>query len=146
MRLVSDLLKSKGHQVWAVAPDHAVYDALKLMADKNIGALLVLEGDRLIGIFSERDYARKVILKGKTSKNIPVKEIMSSEVVYVRPEQTIEDCMVLMTDRHIRHLPVLEGKQLVGMISIGDVVGSIIFEQGFEIKQLETYITGLLHG
>ena len=146
MRLVSDLLKSKGHQVWSVIPDQAVYDALKLMADKNIGALLVLEGDRLIGIFSERDYARKVILKGKTSKNIPVKEIMSSEVVYVRPEQTIEDCMVLMTDRHIRHLPVLEGKQLVGMISIGDVVGSIIFEQGFEIKQLETYITGLLHG
>ena len=146
MRLVSDLLKSNGHQFWTVAPAPAVYDALKLMADKNIGALLVLEGDRLIGIFSERDYARKVILKGKASKNIPVKEIMSSEVVYVRPEQTIEDCMVLMTDRHIRHLPVLEGKQLVGMISIGDVVGSIIFEQGFEIKQLETYITGLLHG
>ena len=146
MRLVSDLLKSKGHQVWTIAPDHAVYDALKLMADKNIGALLVLEGDRLIGIFSERDYARKVILKGKASKNISVKEIMSSEVVYVRPEQTIEDCMVLMTDRHIRHLPVLEGKQLVGMISIGDVVGCIISEQGFEIKQLETYITGLLHG
>ena len=146
MRLVSDLLKSKGHQVWSVIPDQAVYDALKLMADKNIGALLVLDKDRLVGIFSERDYARKVILKGKSSKNIPVKEIMSSEVVYVRPEQTIQDCMALMTDRHIRHLPVLEGKQLVGMVSIGDVVGSIIFEQGFEIKQLETYITGLLHG
>ena len=146
MRLVSDLLKSKGHQVWSVIPDQAVYDALKLMADKNIGALLVLDKDRLVGIFSERDYARKVILKGKSSKNIPVKEIMSSEVVYVRPEQTIQDCMALMTDRHIRHLPVLEGEQLVGMVSIGDVVGSIIFEQGFEIKQLETYITGLLHG
>ncbi len=146
MRLVSDLLKSKGHEIWSVTPDRPVYDALKLMADKNIGALLVLEGDRLIGIFSERDYARKVILKGKSSKNIPVKEIMSPEVVYVRPEQTIEDCMALMTDRHIRHLPVLEGQQLVGMVSIGDVVGSIIFEQGFEIKQLETYITGLLHG
>ena len=146
MRLVSDLLKSKGHQVWSVIPDQAVYDALKLMADKNIGALLVLDKDRLVGIFSERDYARKVILKGKSSKNIPVKEIMSSEVVYVRPEQTIQDCMALMTNRHIRHLPVLEGEQLVGMVSIGDVVGSIIFEQGFEIKQLETYITGLLHG
>lgn len=146
MRLVSDLLKSKGHEVWSVIPDRPVYDALKLMADKNIGALLVLEGERLIGIFSERDYAREVILKGKASKNIPVKEIMSSEVVYVRPEQTIADCMALMTDRHIRHLPVLEGKQLIGMISIGDVVRSIIFEQGYEIKQLETYITGLLHG
>ena len=146
MRLVSDLLKSKGHEVWSVTPDHPVYDALKLMADKNIGALLVMEGDQLIGIFSERDYARKVILKGKASKSIPVKEIMSTEVVYVRPEQTIADWMALMPDRRIRHLPVLEGKQLVGMISIGDVVGSIIFEQGFEIKQLETYITGLLHG
>lgn len=146
MRSVSYLLKSKGHQVWSIAPDKPVYDALKLMAARNIGALLVLEGDRLVGIFSERDYARKVILKGKSSKNIPVKEIMSSEVVYVLPEQTIEDCMALMTDRHIRHLPVLEGKQLVGIISIGDVVGSIIFEQGFEIKQLETGITGLLRG
>lgn len=146
MRLVSDLLKSKGHEVWSVTPDHPVYDALKLMADKNIGALLVLEGDQLIGIFSERDYARKVILKGKASKNIPVKEIMSLEVVYVRPEQTIADCMALMTDRRIRHLPVLEGRQLVGLISIGDVVGSIIFEQGLQIKEIETDITGVLRG
>lgn len=146
MRLVSDLLKSKGSEVWSVTPDRAVYDALKLMADKNIGALLVLEGDRLIGIFSERDYARKVILKGKASKNIPVKEIMSLEVVYVRPEQTIADCMALMTDRRIRHLPVLEGRQLVGLISIGDVVGSIIFEQGLQIKEIETDITGVLRG
>ncbi len=146
MRLVSELLKSKGHDVWTVTPDIAVYDALKLMAEHNIGAVMVLEKDMLVGIFSERDYARKVILEGKTSKNLSVKEIMSSGVVYVQPEQSIEDCMALMTDKHIRHLPVLEGQQLIGMISIGDVVRSIIYEQGYEIKQLETYITGLLHG
>ena len=142
MKSVSQLLRAKGHEVWWITPDTSVYDALKLMADKNVGALLVLEADNLVGIFSERDYARKVILKGKSSKDTPVKEIMSSQVFYVRPEQSIEECMALMTDKRIRHLPVLEGNQLVGMISIGDVVKAIISEQEFTIKQLENYITG----
>jgi len=142
MKSVSQLLRAKGREVWWVTPDTSVYDALKLMADKNVGALLVLEADKLVGIFSERDYARKVILKGKASKDTPVKEIMSSQVFYVRPEQSIEECMALMTNKRIRHLPVLEGNQLVGLISIGDVVKAIISEQEFTIKQLENYITG----
>ncbi len=146
MKLVSEILDLKGHAVWTVTPDYAVYDALKLMADKNIGALMVFEDDRLVGIFSERDYARKVILEGKASKNITVKEIMSTEVIFVHPEESIKDCMAFMTQKHIRHLPVLESQKLVGMASIGDVVKTIISEQGIEIKQLEGYITGLLHG
>ncbi|MFQ5823360.1 MAG: CBS domain-containing protein [bacterium] len=144
MKLVSRLLQAKGHEVWSVTPDTSIYDALKLMADKNVGALLVLEADKLIGIFSERDYARKVILKGKASKDTPVKEIMSTKVLYIRPEQSIDDCMALMTDKRIRHLPVLDDDQLVGLISIGDVVKAIISEQEFMIKQLENYITGTL--
>ncbi len=142
MKLVSQLLRAKGHEVWSVTPDTSVFDALELMADKNVGALLVLEADKLTGIFSERDYARKVILKGKASRDTPVKEIMTAEVVYVRPEQSIEECMALMTNKRIRHLPVLEGNQLLGVISIGDVVKTIISEQEFTISQLENYITG----
>ncbi len=143
MKRVSELLQDKGHDVWAVTPDSSVFDALKLMADKNVGALLVLEADKLIGIFSERDYARKVMLKGKASKNTPVKEIMSTKVLYILPEQSIEECMALMTDQRIRHLPVLEGEQLVGVISIGDVVKAIISEQKFTIHHLEKYIMGI---
>jgi CBS domain-containing protein len=142
MKTVNQLLQAKGNEVWSVTLDTSVFDALKMMAEKNVGALLVLEADKLVGIFSERDYARKVILKGKASKNTPVKEIMSPKVFYIRPEQSIEDCMALMTDRRIRHLPVLEGNKVVGVISIGDVVKTIISEQEFTIKQLENYITG----
>ena len=142
MQTVKQLLQTKGFDVWSVAPDTSVYDALALMADKNIGALLVLDNGKVVGIFSERDYARKVVLKGKTSRDTPVSEVMTSRVVYLRPEQTIEDCMALMTDKHIRHLPVLEDNQAIGVISIGDVVKTIISEQEFMIQQLENYVTG----
>ena len=142
MKTVSMLLQSKGDDVWSVSPGTTVYDALVLMAEKNVGALLVLEGDRLIGIFSERDYARKVILHGKSSRQTTVGEIMTSKVVYIRPEQTIEQCMALMTDKRIRHLPVLDGDRVIGVISIGDVVKAIISEQEFMIEQLENYIAG----
>ena len=142
MTIVNQLLRSKGPEIWSVMPETSVYDAIKLMADKGIGALLVLEGERLVGIISERDYARKVILQGKSSRNTPVSEIMTSRVFYVQPEQSIEECMALMTDKHIRHLPVLQDGRLVGVISIGDVVKAIISEQKFMIEQLEQYITG----
>ncbi len=142
MKTVTQLLRTKGQQVLSVAPDIPVFEALEVMADKNVGALLVVEGERLVGVFSERDYARKVILKGKSSKDTPVREIMSSHVLYVRPEQTIEDCMALMTDKRVRHLPVMEEGRVVGVISIGDVVKAIIAEQEFIIEQLQNYITG----
>ena len=117
-----------------------MFAALGVMAEKNVGALLVVEGNRLVGILSERDYARKVILSGKSSKETPVREIMSSHVLYVRPQQTIEDCMALMTDKRVRHLPVFEGEKLLGVVSIGDVVKAIIAEQSFVIEQLQNYI------
>lgn len=142
MVTVNQCLQRKGRTVWTVGPDDTVYDALQVMADKDIGALLVLNEEKLVGIFSERDYARKVILKGKTSKETPVRDIMTTQVVYVQPGYLIEECMALMTERHVRHLPVLEGKRLVGVISIGDVVKEIISEQQFVIEQLEHYITG----
>ena len=142
MKTVMQLLRTKGQQVLSVAPDIPVFEALEVMADQNVGALLVVEGERLVGVFSERDYARKVILKGKSSKDTPVREIMSSHVLYVRPEQTIEDCMALMTDKRVRHLPVMEEGRVVGVISIGDVVKAIIAEQEFIIEQLQNYITG----
>jgi len=143
MKTVRQLLRTKGNDVLSVAPDTAVFEALRLMAEKNVGAVLVLEGERLVGIFSERDYARKVILKGKSSKETLVREIMSSHVLYVRLEQTIEECMALMTGKRVRHLPVLDEKlSVVGVISIGDVVKDIISEQEFIIEQLQNYITG----
>jgi len=146
MIYVRDLLKSKGTEVWSVSPDSSVYEALQLMAEKDVGALLVLQREELVGIFSERDYARKIILRGKVSKNTPVKEIMSTNILFVRPDQTIEECMALMTDKRFRHLPVYKGKNLVGLISIGDVVKAIISGQEFVIKQLENYISGILSG
>lgn len=139
---VRDILQEKGREIWKVSPQTSVFDALKLMADRNIGALLVLEGERLAGIFSERDYARKVILKGKASKETAVAEIMTAVVVTVRLSQNVEECMELMTANRIRHLPVIEGDELAGVISIGDVVKAIISDREFTIKQLENYITG----
>ena len=118
------------------------YEALELMATKDIGAVVVVEKERPVGIFSERDYARKVILKGKTSKNTRVSELMSKPVLFVRPDQTIEECMALMTEKHVRHLPVMENDKLIGIVSIGDAVKAIIAEQQFTIHQLEQYITG----
>ncbi len=144
MKTVGELLQDKGRVLWSVAPDATVYDALKLMADKEIGALLVLDDGRLVGIFSERDYARKVILKGKSSRDVPVKDIMTAKVVCVTPRQTVEECMALMTDKRIRHLPVLENDKVIGVVSIGDVVKAIISEQEFIIEQLEHYISGTL--
>ena len=142
MTTVAQILQGKGHEVWSVSPATLVYNALKLMAEKNVGALLVLEGDELQGIFSERDYARKVILEGKSSRDIPVKEIMSPEVFTALPEQSVEECMAQMTDKRIRHLPVVEGGRVIGVISIGDAVKAIISEREFTIQQLENYITG----
>ncbi len=141
MQTVRDLLGKKGGQIWAVSPTASVYDALQLMADKNIGAVLVIEGDRLLGILSERDYARQVVLKGKTSKDTPVGEIMTTRVVCVTPERTIEDCMALMTDKRIRHLPVVNEGKLIGVLSIGDIVKAVISEKQFLIEQLESYIS-----
>jgi CBS domain-containing protein len=142
MITIRDVLQEKGNQTWTVVPDTMVFDALKLMAEKNIGALIVLDGEKIVGIFSERDYARKIILHGKSSRETTVKEIMTTNVVGVRPAQSMEDCMVLMTDKRIRHLPVVEGEKLIGMISIGDVVKAIISDKDFLIQQLEHYITG----
>lgn len=140
MKTVQQLLESKNHNVVSVGPATTVLDALKLMAEKEIGAVVVLDGVHLAGIFSERDYARKVVLQGKASKDTPVREIMTDRVVCVRPEQTIEECMGLMTDKRIRHLPVLRHKQVVGVISIGDVVKEMLSEKEFVIQQLESYI------
>ena len=143
MKYVRDVLEKKGDDIWSVAPDTPVYKALQLMSEKNCGAVLVLDQEALVGILSERDYARKVILKGKSSKNTPVEEIMSQRVVCIQPDNTIDECMALMTDKRIRHLPVLKDEEtLVGLISIGDVVKEVISEQEFIINQLESYIKG----
>jgi CBS domain-containing protein len=143
MKTAADLLKSKAHQsVHTIAPTASVFDAVKLMADKDIGALLVMEGDKVAGIITERDYARKVALMSRSSRETPVREIMTSAVMYVRPSQTSEECMVLMTENRLRHLPVMDGSELLGLISIGDIVKDIISEQKFIIQQLEHYISG----
>lgn len=136
------LLKSKGHEIWSVHPDASVYDALVMMADKEAGALLVMENDELVGVISERDYARKIILKGKASKDTLVREIMTAKVICVNIRTPVNECMAIMTEKRIRHLPVFDGEQLVGVISIGDVVKDIISEQEFVIDQLEKYIIG----
>ena len=140
MKSVRDLLAGKGTDIWSIAPDKTVYDALSMMADRGIGAVLVVEGARLVGILSERDYARQVILKGKASKDTPVREIMTTKLIHVTPEHTIDDCMAIMTDSRIRHLPVLSAEKLVGILSIGDVVKAVISEKQSHIEQLEDYI------
>ena len=140
MKTIKEILQSKPLGVLSISPEASVLDALRLMAEKEVGALVVLENERLAGIFSERDYARKVILHGKSSKDTSVREIMTSKVVYVRPEQSVEECMALMTDKRIRHLPVLHESRVIGVISIGDVVKEVISEQRFVIEQLEQYI------
>jgi CBS domain-containing protein len=140
MKTVSQLLQGKQRALCTVSPEASVYDALKLMADKDIGALLVVQNDKLVGILSERDYARKVILLGKSSHDTPVKEIMTERVICVQPKNTVEECMALMTDKRIRHLPVIENDKLIGVLSIGDLVKETISEQKFMIQQLESYI------
>lgn len=142
MKTVSQLLQIKGAAVWSIGPEAWVIDALKLMAEKEIGALVVVEAGQVVGILSERDYARKVSLRGKSSKTTRVGEIMTERVVFVRPEQTVEECMALMTSKRIRHLPVMADDKLLGLISIGDVVKEVIAHQEFLIGQLEHYITG----
>lgn len=141
MTTVRKMLNQKGSEVWSISPDATVFDAIAEMAEEDIGSLAVIEGGRLIGIITERDYARKVVLKGKVSPETPVREIME-DVIAVRPEQSVEDCMAIMTERRVRHLPVVEEEQLIGIISIGDVVKSIISDQKFIISQLEHYIHG----
>jgi CBS domain-containing protein len=140
MKTVSQLLQGKQRALCTVSPDASVYDALKLMADKDIGALLVVHDGTLAGILSERDYARKVILQGKSSHDILVREIMTERVICVQPKNTLDECMALMTDKRIRHLPVIENDQLIGVLSIGDLVKETISEQKFMIQQLESYI------
>ena len=140
---ISEVLDDKGNQVWSVAPTTLVYDVIQMMADKNIGALPVLEGDRVLGIVSERDYTRKVVLQGKSSKSTQVREIISGQVVAVTRDQTVQDGLRLMTKHRIRHLPVMEGNQLLGIVSIGDLVNAVINAQQATIDQLQTYISGV---
>jgi CBS domain-containing protein len=142
MAKVKDILKEKDGTILSVAPDNVVLDALRLMSEKNVGALVVLENERLVGIFSERDYARKIILKGRTSLDTQVSEIMTRDVFTVSPEETIERCMQLMTDKRIRHLPVEQSNKVIGVVSIGDVVKFIIEEQGTVIEHMRQYMSG----
>lgn len=140
MRTVRQLLAAKTPEIFAIGPDAAVIDAIRLMADKRIGAVLVMEGNRLVGILSERDYARKVVLEGRSSKDTPVRDIMTANVVGVRPDDTTDACMQIVTDQRIRHLPVREGDDVVGVISIGDLVKAVIEDQQLELDQLQRYI------
>ena len=142
MATIHQLLDGKGHEVLSIGPDDSVLDAIQKMADNNVGSLVVLEGEKLVGIITERHYARNVFLKGRSSPKTTVREIMSTRVVCARPEQLVEECMAVMTDKAVRHLPVLENKHVIGIISIGDLVKSIISDQKFTIEQLEHYISG----
>lgn len=143
MMTVRGILKTKGSAVWCAPPETTVFNALATMAEKNVGALVILSGETVVGIFSERDYARKVVLQGKTSRELPVREIMTSDPVSVSPGQSIEECMEIMNSRHIRHLPVLENHKLVGMITIRDAIKAVISEKEHTITQLENYIKGV---
>jgi CBS domain-containing protein len=141
MTTVQRLLQHKGHTVWSIPPDASVFEAVQLMADKRVGALMVVERNELVGVISERDYAREIVLKDRASRDTPVSAIMTQRVLYVRPQQTLEECMALMTERHLRHLPVLDNGRLVGVVSMRDVVKDLIAEKEFLIEQLENYIT-----
>jgi CBS domain-containing protein len=143
MKTLKQLIEAKGNKLAAVAPEQSVLRALEIMAEIDVGALLVMDDKKLVGVFSERDYARKVILQGKASRHTPVSEIMTGKVIYVTPDKTVEECMAIMTEKRIRHLPVLDDqKNVLGVISIGDVVKEMICEQQFIINQLENYIAG----
>ena len=142
MNTLSQLLHGKSSEVWSIGPDDSVYDAIHLMAEKGIGALVVLKDETLVGIISERDYARQVVLKDRSSRETLVKDIMSDKVVYADPDQTVDECLALMTEKRFRHLPVMDGDQMIGLVSMGDLVKTIIAEQKVTIDQLERYITG----
>jgi CBS domain-containing protein len=136
-----EILRSKGDEVWSIGPEQTILVAIQMMADKRIGSLLVIDNDKLLGIITERDYARKVALEGRSSKDSLVRDIMSHKVLCARPEQTVQECMALMSDKRARHLPIVDHKQVIGIVSIGDLVKSIIAEQQFEIERLQYYIT-----
>jgi CBS domain-containing protein len=142
VQTVKQLLESKGHDVWSIDADDSVFDALRLMAEKEAGALIVMEASKPIGLISERDYARNVLLKGQSFRDAPVREVMTRHVICARPELSVEECMRIMTEKRVRHLPVMDGLHLIGIISIGDLVKAIIAEQQSIISQLENYISG----
>jgi len=144
MATVKQLLESKENNIWSISPEVTVFEGLEVMADKNIGALLVTKDDKLVGIFSERDYARKVILKGKASKDTTIGELMTKEVVYTTPEDSLDDCMALMSAKHIRHLPIIRNGKLLGLLTLGDVVTQIMSNQEFKIQEMEKYISSSL--
>jgi len=142
VKLIREILENKGDEIWFVGPHATVYEAIEIMADKVVGALVVMENDKLVGIISERDYARKVILRGRSSRDTPVLDIMTSRVIETSPDNTVDECMALMSENKIRHLPVMQGDKLLGVISIGDLVKETIKEQKSTIEQLERYISG----
>lgn len=142
MKILQRVLDTKGSEVFSIGPGASVFDALEEMAKRDVGALIVMEDGQVVGIFSERDYARKIILAGKSSRETPVQDIMTDRVIYARPDLTLEQCLALMTDKRIRHLPVLRGDDLIGVVSIGDLVKGIIDDQRFLISQLENYVSG----
>lgn len=139
---ISEILLHKGANAWSISPEATVFEAIQIMADKNVGALLVTDNDKLVGIISERDYTRKVAIKGKSSKDLKVREILSGNMITATPTSSVEECLRLMTDHRVRHLPVLDGTKIAGVVSIGDLVNWVISTQGTTIRQLETYITG----